>query len=344
MPTLERIEFTRGADTLPWGPGPGMTVLDGGVVAVPGNFSPAGMSGGMVHLLAPDVDSLVSIARLGEAPGEVSNGVKLLQARGDTLLILDLGRYALLRYDASGRYLTQRRMSSSTRGAIMKVTSDSVDIMSLPRPELIKLAPGFVWRQPLEGDGHRVLLAASDSFVEAFLANRRQAQIPLAITPQRIALAEPWRYTVAVYDNDGRRLHVIDRPLTGPRRDSAEFQRARQNLLASLNEGGSPAQMRSYRDQLDTLAQEFLPHLEQNALHFDHRGRLWVIGRVADSTFADVYSDADFLGRLTVPCAKPGRHIALTNSKLALLCAETANDAVPWRLHLYSIVEPTPAQ
>ncbi len=339
LPSVTRIAFPHGIDTLPWSPGPSMVVLGDGIVAIPGEFGRNGPAGGTVHLFAAAVESLVSIAPRGEGPGEVSDG-GILQARGDTLLILDLGRSALLRYDAAGTYLDQHGLPR-TRGILVQVMGDSVDVMALPRPELATLFPAFLWRQPLSGDSTRPLLAASDSFVQALLLKRQGAQIPLAITSERIALAEPWGYTVAVYDNAGRRQYLIDRPMPRPRRDASEFRRAREALLASLLEGGSPQAMTLDRNRLDTLDREFLPHVGQNGLRFDEQGRLWVIGRVADSTFVDVFQDTTLLGRITLPCAKPGRHIALGNGTLALLCAETSNDAIPWRLHLYTIENPT---
>lgn len=336
MPVLERVPFELGADTLVWAPGPTMAVLAGGVVAIPGSFGPGGAAGGMVQLIAAAAETLVSLAPRGEAPGEVIMG-GVVQARSDTLLILDQGAF-LLRYNSAGQFLGQSRLPTSG-GVIIHAADDSVDLMALPRPELLDVFPAFLWRQPLVGEGVRSLIPADEAQVTRVLRSRQGAQIPVAIGTGRIALADPWEYSVVVYSAQGQPLWTLRRNLPQPERTPEELAKMRRSLEVSLREATGSEMAAMFKRRLDTLAAEFLPHLSQNALHFDAEERLWVIGRVADSTFVDLFRDSSFVGRITLPCARPERHVAMDNQMLALLCEEETNPAVPWRLQLYRIKE-----
>ena len=77
-----------------------------------------------------------------------------------------------------------------------------------------------------------------------------------------------------------------------------------------------------------------------SSLHFDARGRLWVIGQAHDSVFADAFAGTRWLGRQMLPCWHDHLQPSLNGTWLALACATPDAPERDVELQVYRIREP----
>lgn len=77
-----------------------------------------------------------------------------------------------------------------------------------------------------------------------------------------------------------------------------------------------------------------------HGVHFDGRGRLWIVGPHRDSTRALVVGEHGLLGAMMIPCFRVGRFVDVTDRWLAVACSNGNDADVPADLRLYRIVEP----
>ena len=82
-PEVRRVRFLGGVDTLVWKPVPGIAVSSNGHVAVASDVAIGRNEGLILQIISPSSSAMMSIARRGQGPGELS-GDDIPFATGDT--------------------------------------------------------------------------------------------------------------------------------------------------------------------------------------------------------------------------------------------------------------------
>ena len=93
-------------------------------------------------------------------------------------------------------------------------------------------------------------------------------------------------------------------------------------------------------EQRKEMEEKVLPFFPQNrSLGFDGTGRLWVVGAIADSVFADIFADTLFLGRLTIGCPDFQQNWALGGAWLGLVCGAPEESDRSALVRLFEVLE-----
>lgn len=339
VPSLTRVRFANGLDTLIWETGQQIAVSRSGRIAVLGDLGADPAKKTVLHIIDRSAKQFISVGLQGQGPGELT-GSDIIFARGDTFDLFNLRRLVMIHYAADGKFLREERPVLGA-GIPLQVVGDSIDVMSQRWPT--SGTQTLVSRLPRIGTAPRSLLATTDSFALAAIqhpdvAGRTRGMPAFASTASLVALAEPRSYRINVYDRTGRLSYSIQRKIQPKRRNPSELLEMRKSIeyLAEQSKG-QPDRVKALKARLDTLGRESIPHFGYGGMHFDDAGRLWVIGTTGDSTFVDVFAKERFLRRTVLGCRNPQRRIALQGEWLALLCDFPAREAAPFELQLYRI-------
>ena len=289
---------------------------------------------------------LAAFGRQGDGPGEFRQPLTL-EVRGDSLLIHDSGRMTSLLYTWGGRSIGESQ--APVFDIPLAWIGDSMDHWQ--PPGLGTTLPGrSVIRRTQVGDtGGRVLIAAQDSGFQVVLAStpggKPLSRLPYAVGPDRIYLADAYRYRIYSYDSTGHLIATFGRQLPPHRMGPRQLAQQRESILRQpkymRGPKGEAIALPDRRGRLDTLDREITPHFNRAPLHVDAYGRLWVVGVTNDSTTVDVFVDTTFLGRVVLPCYlfRVGNPVALTGHWLLLECELPEAADLATELQLYRIVE-----
>jgi len=339
-PQLRRVWFKGGLDTIAWKSLWGIAVSRNGRIAIASDVATGRKEGFVLQILSASSDTLISVARRGMGPGELS-GDNIPFASGDTFHIVELRRKALVRYSDAGKCLGETPARSMSE-IVLAFHGDSMDVQPLSIDPRLP-ARGLPNRRRIGDTTGRALLQASDSFLGR-LVRERAAQpgvIPppaFGVSATRVVVGDGRAYRIGVYDNRGKFLLFIGRKLPPNFRSRTEVATLRKSLEAILKDDrGTTDVPRKLRSRLDTLERETVSYFGPPGLRFDVAGRLWVLGEVGDSTFADAFAGSTFLGRQMLDCARPGKRIAMEGKWLVLSCENVAHDGAPFRVQLYAI-------
>ncbi|HEY4320731.1 MAG TPA: hypothetical protein VGM77_06065 [Gemmatimonadales bacterium] len=304
-------------------------------------YAPANDATPFLRALDSSGHRVAAFGRFGDGPGEWRQP-GLFFTVGDTIVVAQPGRPVTMYYDRSGRFLREAP-PSGTRGVPLGAYGDSIDLMFYDSHDQVA---GIV-RESTRDHGSRQLFAASDSFVRqastAISPKLLAIAPPYALSRLRIAIGDGMSYQIAIFDQAGTQRYRFGRALPPDRRGPRSLALASdQYRTGSLvpGPGGQMALPPSAQARLDTIDREIVPHFGTQALHFDDEGRLWVIGTIGDSTFADVFADSMYLGRHLLPCFRPARGIALTGKWLLLRCDRSDLGEPAFALQLYRIADP----
>ncbi len=265
----------------------------------------------------------------GDGPGEFVEKTHLVTWVGDTVL-LRTGEGVYSAFHIDGKLLRTWRapladypMGILPDGSVIQ--SNTVSNVGV----IFRAAPGshLLSRQ-------EPILEASESLV----TNSRHL-MTFGHGAGRMAIGDGMDYLVDVYDTAGRYLHRVHRDLppqvNGPRRLAMlEENRAKSREWRGPN--GEPLPPELLQQRRDDLRKQIVPHFMRSPFFFDGKGRLWVFGPTGDSTYADVFADTTFLGRLVFPCYGGLERRALAGSWLVMSCAPDDED-YPRILRLYRI-------
>ena len=313
------------------------TLLDAlGMIAVAPNGVTAVFSepGGelSIQMFAANGHLQSRVSRRGQGPGEFE-WVSYMRFVDTDLVVLAPRRPVAMRFDLHGRFLDESRLQATSL-SVLGVADGIADIVTYD-------ASGFAGIA-LEHIGTRS--------ARPFLSTRNRHVAEAAIGPPGAPLVQPpyvrtgrfgvigvgSSYQLAVFDTTESELGVFGRtvPATprGPR-GLAQMQEVIKLALKQPSPRNGDLQRR-----LDTLDREPVPHFGRGALGIDERGRLWVVGRIGDSTFADAFADTTFLGRHILPCLLSPGGASVNGSHIALRCL--GGDDETYRLHLYRMAEP----
>ncbi|MEO5800566.1 MAG: hypothetical protein ABIZ70_15110 [Gemmatimonadales bacterium] len=269
--------------------------------------------------------------RGGEGPGEARLALPL-EVTDSSILAFDLATHRLTEWDSAGK--------------LLRTT------LPLPRIPLARTRDnewlGWEPDQPrygvvvVDADGHtrEVLDRAEPQYVEMFPAvSDPRMIVPPALGSWRggIVVANGKTYQLAFYDWNGVLQRIISRALPpnhlSPRQVDAELG----GLAGRPGQRTENQELR--RSQLAAQVRPWFTHV--TPLGLDDAGRIWVVGQQGDTTFADVFSATQFLGRIVLPCVGFQGRWAMRGEWLALVCAPddsaAPGDAVVkrWRVGPY---------
>lgn len=288
-------------------------------------------SGLEILIFGADGKLAAQIDRRGEGPGEFRR-LAFLGFVDTTLYVPAPGRPALLEFDSHGRFLAEHRLDGTSLAA-MGVSPGVIDIVDFDVGGFSGVSVETV------GTRHaQPLITVKDSFVAGASTPTvgRSLQRPGYVRSGRFALVGNGRtYRIGVYDQNGILLGEFGRDLPPNHRGQRGIAGIRDAIDLALSTP-SPGN-RQLRERLDTIARERVAHFGRGGLGVDSTGRLWVVGRVGDSTFADVFADTTFLGRHILPCFRSSGGFAINGRFIALRCQEGSEAG--YRLQLYRIVD-----
>lgn len=335
-PLLDRVQIAPYLDTLFWTGSTFVGILDSGRLAIASDALP---DEHLITVLDASSGEMWATGRKGEGPGELVDVSPILTTDA-TIHVMNDARRVVIEYSASGKFSGESRYRFEG-GFVVGVSSDSMDVMAhrwLPRG-------GLVTRYAKRSSGSRVLVPASDSFARGAMGARpgeprTRGILAFVSSEARYVVADPFRYEVRWFAADGRALGTINRELPPKRlspEEAAERRWAIEQEMKSFGRTGPIGEDLVAR--LDTLDRVILPQFLWPGLGFDHTGRLWILGELGDSTFADVFTETAFLTRIMLPCQKPGRRVAIRGEWILLHCEEPQSISAPYRLQLYRIVD-----
>ncbi len=339
---LRRVPLRAGLATAVYNQPLGLAVSSNGRVAMVSDVAMGKHEGKLLQILSPTADTMISVGRRGNGPGELSGGPDIPFASGDTFNVYVPARLTVVMYSDAGRYLGERRLEGSGSTIPLAMRGDSIDYLELkPSRQLVAAPPPM--RGKIGGREGRPLLSGSDTMFRRLQVQRGaggnfEQLRPFAFTKSLTAVADPIAYRVGIYTADGKALYYLRRDLAPKRRTPAEVSELRKSLQSLLDGDKRNTDLsRKLRTRLDTLEREAIAHFDRSGLGFDAKGRLWVIGEIGEKTFADVFDAGRFLGRQLLPCAHPARRIALQGRWLALDCETPGRVEAPFELQLYAI-------
>ncbi len=271
----------------------------------------------------------------GEGPGEFGSVSSLGTWAGDTLYI-DTDHAVFSAFTADGKHV--RTWRTPIAELALGILPDGSVVQANPIH-----TPGEVLRVLPEKrllSQQKPFLEASESLVaRGLLKADLRMRIPFGHGAGRLAIGDGSAYQIDVYDTAGRYLHQVHRDLPpqvrGPRR-LASLEQSLATSRAWRGPNGEPLPSEVLRQRRADLGKQAVPHFGRSPFFFDGKGRLWVFGPTGDSTYADVFADTTFLGRLIFPCYNGAERRALAGSWLVMSCAPD-EDRYPVNLRLYRI-------
>lgn len=269
---------------------------------------------------------------------------------GDALYVEDDAQSRHVAFSSVGRL---RAAQGHPPGRVLAFHADSFDVelgFGTGREEIRRYPIGRGRSRALvaAGDAAFAALTRPDSAAPAIAT--RYVSPAVAVNDRELVVGNPYTYRFQAYDPAGRATYAFGRDLPPRVRTPAELAEDRTRLAKQRRSGiPGPKDQRimvpGVEQAIARLPTAPLRHFSAVAgTQFDGAGRLWVIGDLGDSTFADVFADGRFLGRRILPCAAPSRFQSLASLNdrwLALLCrAPDEDETREVELQLYLNDEP----
>ena len=150
--------------------------------------------------------------------------------------------------------------------------------------------------------------------------------------PGGFLIGNGFSYQLLAYDWSGRLRYTFGRDLPVNRRTPAQVEQYMVELARSPI-GRRPDRLAEARARAARDSVRWFSHLSPP--RHDAEGRVWIIGTAGDTTFADLFAGAEYLGQVALDCPGFRGRSAVNGRWVALLCgAEDDRDAA---LHLYRI-------
>ncbi len=256
--------------------------------------------------------------RRGEGPGEARLALPL-EITDSSIMAFDLATRRLTEWDSTGKMLRTT--------------------LSLPRIPLARTREnewlGWEPDQPrygvvlVDAEGHtrEVLDHAEAHYVEMFPAvSDPRMIVPPALGSWRggIVVANGKTYQLALYDWNGMLKHTVSRVLPENHLSAKQVDAELGGLAGRPGQRSENQELR--RAQLAAQVRPWFTHL--TPLGLDSAGRIWVVGQQGDTTFAEVFTAEQFVGRIVLPCAGFQGRWAMRGEWLALVCAPDDASAV----------------
>jgi hypothetical protein len=316
MPTIELAVSHPNPD----GPGSTLTQIvvgDSGQVI----FRPPVGSGHAVGLLKVD-GSLEYIGGEGEGPGEARLPL-MVDLTGDVVTVFDLANHRVLEWFTNGRLKGSWR-TPSTVVPVARIPGRGMVSIRSRQEGLYPVLLTNETSQPLD------LVTPQDSLMqEMFPASQgpveRLLNIPIiGHWSGGSLIADGFAYKIALYDWDGKLVRVIQRDLPPNLRTPAQVEAE----IAALRRSGRRDEVWLARESRRLAATPITWFTHLGPPRPDYKGRLWVVGQHGEQTFADIFADGEFLGRIDISCPDFASRWSLKGEWLALMCEPDDPEAV----------------
>lgn len=267
----------------------------------------------------------------GDAPGELRMAMPLA-VTDSSILAWGLGALQVAEWSlADSRWLGQVPASGAIAPAFLAVGRGIVGTTERRDGTIPVLL------DPISGKVRPLLATLDTAYRRVF--PRRDAFVvrfgnPAVVGewPGGFLIGNGFSYQLLAYDWSGRLRYTFGRDLPVNRRSSAQVEQ-HMTELARTSLGQRPDRMAAAREQAARDSVRWFSHL--SSPRHDAAGRVWIIGTAGDTTFADLFAESLYLGRLILDCPGFRGRSAVNGRWIALLCeAEDDRDAA---LHLYTI-------
>lgn len=260
----------------------------------------------------------LTFGKLGPGPGELRWSAPIdIDAKG--FVVFDMSQMKLVSFDATGTDPKEIRPANHGMVQVRTLLDDSTALVAVPDPEG---GPVPATMSLLSGEVH-TLVASSDSFLQTFRGDpTKQMLFTLGRWAGGAVIGNKMTYDLAFFDRQGRRVNLITPAVERPVLTAAEADRTLESLSSAP--GRKPltgADLDRARAKLMSEEQPFFSHIPTPTT--DEQGRLWILGEVGDSGYADLFGRRGYLGRIPLPCPGFESTWAVRGHWLALACATT---------------------
>ncbi|MEO8635135.1 MAG: hypothetical protein ABI587_07650 [Gemmatimonadales bacterium] len=286
---------------------------------------------------------LAAFGRTGRGPGELQNPKRLFFA-DSRLDVYDWANLRLTSYSLSGKAQGQRQYD----GVVFPfaVHGDSADVVAMSQGRFVVSREGL--RGPARGwlsVGDSILrVVFTEPFLNASPDDQQQFFPATASTSDRLILGAGTSYRLYRYDRDGRYLGSFGRDLPPEHPTKRAAERAASSLTGWRGPDGKRMDPVAVARMASEMRSKTVPYFSHtHSLGFDGAGRLWVLGVSEDTTFADIFADTAFLGRVNLGCPDFAQSWSLNGRWLALLCGAPEAAQGSALLKLFELIEqPSP--
>ena len=257
----------------------------------------------------------VSFGPWGDGPGEIRNPMGY-GVTDSLVFIFDKANQRLSQWTIDGRFVEERQVVNLRA------------MFFAPLDGQRWLVPGRVHEQMsvgvLDGEtgGFTPFDLTEDAFVKGHWPTLRESftnSPSMGVWYGGFVLGDRRTYSLGFFDWSGKRVAVYEQG-RGPNRYS---ETAIERMAADFKLVGrtlSPIAKQRLRDQ---PAPWFSIRIRKDGLE-----RTWLVGEHDGSTFADVFSGPDYLGRLMIPCVNVGPYWDLQGEWLAVVCKPDDPDSM----------------
>lgn len=264
---------------------------------------------------------VTAAGRVGEGPGEVRGGTIIF---AESTFVIANERF--VQFDLRGKPISTVALSFESYARAYVAPDQLLDVT--PGSGGIRLGLTSL----TSGKFRPLVSSATDTFVaNAFGFPLRPdggtRNSTLGVWSAGFLVGDGWTYRLELYDWNGHPVRSLRRDIDPPVLSKARLDREVDLTVRSLRLAGrrmDPAAVSELRSQTAKWQQRHFSFFRPTGL--DGEGRIWVLGIEADSGFADVFSSARFLGRISLPCAGFSHGWSLAGTWLVLACLPDAQD------------------
>lgn len=262
--------------------------------------------------------------RHGAGPGEFEAAFPIGQVK-DRVWFYDLSLLRLTEFLPGG---ASPRTIQLAEPILLRILVDSERALGLVQrgrtgtPAIVSLRDGAT----------RTLIPRADSFLtQEFGATASPRGNPpqptLGIWDSGFVVANGRDYHLGLYLWSGKLAHVLRGALTGNATTEERVAREFTSLVRSHIRNIS-ARVDSMRLMAE-LRSHPLPYFwHVSPLGIDGDGRIWVVGPIADSAYADIFLPERYVGRIAVPCRGFGGSWTMSPPWIAFVCESGDSDQV----------------
>ncbi len=310
--SLPRLQYMAASDT---GSGP-LATSSNVAVGPRGEVLITDYDGAPVPLrlidLARHTDS--GIAHHGEGPGEIRYAMPML-VTDSSVLAWDLANWRVTEWSRDNRVIASYQLRSTLTLAAALDTRHVIGVRQRSEgsfPVIIDLGSGRI---------DDIVSPQDTSYQRLFgIAGERLENLPvIGAWSNGVFIGDNIAYRIALYDWHGKLVHVIDRQDIGSNLPTARAVAKELSFLRATGRARAPADVERARARLAATAIAWFSRL--GPPQSDAHGRLWVVGTHNDSTFADVFAETQFLGRIWLDCKDFGGRWSMNGEWIALPCA-----------------------
>lgn len=271
---------------------------------------PNTMSTHYLQMVGQHLPRVVAFARMGDGPGEIRAPRPIFIS--ESLAVgFDLANLRLSYWNFEGVF---RRSVSLSHTPVVDFaagrTSEWILRLSTPKGMTIGLL------DDTSGEV-RTIVPPSDSFLssewpDAFATAAHRPAI--GQWTHGVAVGNPRTYRVGLYDWNGNLRHVVSRG----HGDNLPTETQVKYLMDNWRRSGRPGRS-SEAERQEIFWRQPQPWFKSR-IKIDGHGRYWLVGIRGDTTVADVFYGANYVGSVSVDCHNPGESWDINRDWLSIIC------------------------